>query len=140
MSENDHSTAGDQKKRKQRKAQTDEEYQAQKSQFERTGPQIHEEGWLLRDENIDGLEPERKIDRVQMLNACERAYFEQDYTRCLELVARAYALFGIQDEDTHELEREFESLGRKTRKSAKVERHVVDLGRIKSKCLQKLLS
>ena len=135
------STAGGNKasKRMQRKPQTEEEFSAQKNQFVNAGPQINEEGWLLQDDTIKLLDPQRKIDRVQMLNACERAYFERDYHRCLELVTQAYQLFGVEDDDTEQLQRDFEALGRKTKKSAKVERHVVELGHIKQRCLQKLL-
>lgn len=140
MADNGTTGGGDKaSKRKQRKPQTEEEFCTQKTQFLSAGPQINEEGWLLKDDTIDLLDPQRKIDRVQMLNACERAYFERDYHRCLELVAQAYQLFGVEDDDTEQLQRDFEALGRKTKKSAKVERHVVELGHIKLRCLAKLL-
>lgn len=73
-------------KKKVRKPQTEEEYNAQKLQFLRGGPTINTEEWLYDDDKLDRLEPNKKVDFNYLLHSCEKAYFQRDYLKCLELV------------------------------------------------------
>lgn len=127
-------------KPKQRKPQSEADFAAQKTEFAEVGPRINDHGWLTDNNAVAELLAERKIDRVQMLNACERAYFGRDYSRCLELISQAYVLFGAPEDEIEQLQQEFDAMGRKIKKSAKVERHVVELGHIKERCLAKMAS
>lgn len=129
------------KKPKQRKQQTDEEFAEQKQQFLRQGPRINTSDWLFDDSTLDELDNTKKTDRVHVLHACERAYFLRDYEKCLSLISRGERIFGVQleDEDVNEgIKHDFANAGRKTKKSSKVERHVVELLHIKEACLKKL--
>lgn len=129
---------GGEKKPKQRKSQLHEEFQAQKLQFESTGPRIHTENWLYHETHLQSLDPASKTDRVHILHACEKAYFMRDYLKCLELVKIGEEAFGVTEgsEESHKCE--FASAGKKTKKSSKVERHVVELLKIKDACLARL--
>lgn len=130
-------------KKKQRKEQTEEEFEAQKAQFAVTGPQINTENWLFDQDLLDKLDNLKKTDRVHMLHACERAYYLRDYDKCLELISQAERLFGVNLEDLSQnegIKLDFAEAGKKTKKSLKVERHVVDLLHIKEACLKKRTS
>lgn len=130
-------------KKKQRKKQTEEEFEAQKAQFAATGPQINTENWLFDQALLDKLDNLKKTDRVHMLHACERAYYLRDYDKCLELIGQAERLFGVNLEDLTKnegIKLEFAEAGKKTKKYLKVERHVVDLLHIKEACLRKRAS
>lgn len=124
------------KKAKARKTQTAEEFQAQKDAFNASGPRINTEDWLYEESALAALDNDKKTDRVHMLHACERAYFHRDYEKCLSLIAQGEALFGVVDEEQQK--QDFENAGRKTKKSSKVERHVVELLHIKEACLKRL--
>lgn len=129
------------KKPKQRKAQTEEEFSHQKAQYEATGPKIDSETWLFDQDGLDALDNSKKIDRVHMLHACEKAYYLRDYARCLLLIERGEKLFGVElndDETNSSLKADFASSGRKTKKSSKVERHVMELLHIKEACVRKM--
>lgn len=129
------------KKPKQRKGQTEEEYLEQKRQFEESGPQINSEDWLYGEERLSNLDNTKKLDRVHILHACEKAYFMQEYEKCIELIKIGERLFGVELDDeaaNDDLKTDFQNAGRKTRKSTKVERHVVELLHIKEACLKKL--
>lgn len=76
-----------------------------------------------------------------MLNACEKSYYQKDYNKCLDLIRRAESLFEVQldnEEENEDIKSDFESSGKKTRKSAKVDRHIVELLHIKERCLEKV--
>lgn len=129
------------KKPKQRKAQTEEEFLEQKAQYEASGPKINTENWLFDQEGLDALDNSKKIDRVHILHACEKAYYLRDYSHCLLLIERGEKLFGVQlkdDETNSNLKADFASSGRKTKKSSKVERHVMELLHIKEACIRKM--
>lgn len=128
------------KKPKQRKAQTEAEFAAQKAQFLAAGPRTNTADWLYDESVLQLLDNAQKTDRVHILHACEKAYFTRDYAKCLALVAEGERLFGVElDETTNDtIKTEFAHAGRKTRKSSKVERHVVELLHIKEACLRKL--
>ncbi|WPK23605.1 hypothetical protein PUMCH_000846 [Australozyma saopauloensis] len=131
------------KKPKQRKAQTEEEFLAQKSQFEAAGPQINAQNWLFQDQILNNLDNSLKFDRVHMLHVCEKAYFERNYEQCLEYIKRAETLYGVDLDnasDNEDIKQSFSSAGRKTKKSSKVERHVVELLHIKEACLKRMQS
>lgn len=133
----------EEKKPKQRKAQTEEQFLQQKEQFHREGPRINTEEWLYNENILNQLDNTKKIDRTHMLHSCEKAYFMRDYDRCLELVEVAEKLFGVelQDESANDdIKKDFSDSAKKTRKSHKLERHVVDLLHIKEACLSKKLA
>lgn len=130
-------------KKKQRKEQTEEEFEAQKAQFAATGPQINTENWLFDQTLLDKLDNLKKTDRVHMLHACERAYYLRDYDKCLDFIGQAERLFGVDLEDLTKnegIKLDFAEAGKKTKKSLKVERHVVDLLHIKEACVKKMRS
>lgn len=129
------------KKPKQRKGQSEEEFLAQKSQFLNSGPKINKEDWLFDESLLKNLDNSQKLDRVHMLHVCEKAYFNRDYNLCLQYIKRAEQLFGVDldsPSDTEDMKQNFSSAGRKTKKSSKVERHVVELIHIKESCLKKM--
>lgn len=129
------------KKPKQRKGQTEEEFLAQKTQFITSGPRINKEDWLFDENVLKNLDNAQKLDRVHMLHVCEKTYFNRDYNLCLQYIKQAEKLFGVDldsPSDTEDLKQNFSSAGRKTKKSSKVERHVVELIHIKELCLKKL--
>ncbi|EEQ37658.1 hypothetical protein EJF18_20564 [Clavispora lusitaniae] len=131
------------KKPKQRKAQTEEEFLEQKAEYEATGPQIHTQEWLYDVSLLNSLDNSKKLDRVHILHACERAYYLKDYQKCLSLIDRGEKLFGVQlddDESNLDLKADFASSGKKTKKSSKVERHVIELLHIKEACVRKMAS
>lgn len=129
------------KKPKQRKSQTDEQFLQQKEQFAATGPCINKEGWLFNSKTLLVLDNLKKLDRVHMLHVCEKAYFDRDYHGCLEYIKQAEKLFGValdNESDNEDIKQAFSSAGRKTKKSSKVERHVVELLHIKESCLKRM--
>ncbi|CAH2355221.1 hypothetical protein CLIB1423_23S00496 [[Candida] railenensis] len=130
------------KSKKVRKGQTDEEFLAQKTQFFKDGPFINSEDWLYdatTENSQKELNEKQKADRVIMLHAVEREYYSRNYLRCLELIHRAEVLFDVSDEETTEhLEHEYQSAGIVTKKSAKIEKHILELLQIKEKCLKRL--
>lgn len=130
------------KSKKVRKGQTSEEYLAQKSQFFKEGPFINSENWLYdaaTENSQKELNEKQKTDRVIMLHAVEREYYSRNYLRCLELIHRAEVLFDVGDEETTEhLEHEYKSAGIVTKKSAKIEKHILELLQIKERCLKRL--
>lgn len=128
-------------KKKQRKEQTEEEFNEQKAQFQASGPQINTQDWLFDQTLLDNLDNLKKTDRVHMLHACEKAYYLRDFNKCLSLISQAEKLFGVELENTtknEDIKLDFAEAGKKTKKSLKVERHVVDLLHIKEACLKKL--
>lgn len=129
------------KGKKVRKDQSEEDYLSQKLQFYSTGPTLNTEDWLYDPEGLNQLDNSKKTDRVRMLNACEKAYYQRDYTKCLSLIKRAESLFQVQldnKKENEDIKSDFESSGKKTRKSAKVDRHIVELLHIKERCLEKV--
>lgn len=129
------------KKQKQRKAQTQDEFLVQKTQYALSGPHINEQGWLYNPQRLQTLDSTRKLDRLYMLHVCEKAYYDRNYKQCLAYVKRAEALYGVDLESIDDMEEKkkiFANAGRKTKKSSKVDRHVVELIHIKEKCLKKL--
>lgn len=69
---------------KQRKAQTQEEFEEQVRQY-KDGPPIQEEGWL----DNKTFDPESKIERGYLKSAAERAYYLKDYKRVIEVLDQA---------------------------------------------------
>lgn len=129
------------KGKKVRKEQSEEDYLSQKLQFYGTGPTLNTEDWLYDPEELDLLDNSKKTDRVKMLNACEKAYYQRDYNKCLDLIKKAESLFEVQldnEVENEDIKSDFESSGKKTRKSAKVDRHIVELLHIKERCLEKV--
>ncbi|CUM55712.1 unnamed protein product [Debaryomyces tyrocola] len=129
------------KGKKVRKEQSEEDYISQKLQFYSTGPTLNTEDWLYDPEGLNQLDNSKKTDRVRMLNACEKAYYQKQYRKCLDLIRRAESLFEVQlnnEEENEDIKSDFESSGKKTRKSAKVDRHIVELLHIKERCLEKV--
>lgn len=128
------------KGKKVRKEQSEEDYLLQKQQFYKNGPTLNTDDWLYDSEGLDQLDDSKKTDRVKMLHACEKAYYQRDYKKCLDLINRGELLFGVNldNEDNEDIKSDFESSGRKTRKSAKVDRHIIDLLHIKERCFEKL--
>lgn len=129
------------KKAKQRKAQTEEEFLEQKAQYAASGPKINTDNWLFEQECLNALDNSKKIDRVHILHACEKAYYLRDYPKCLLLIEIGERLFGVQlndDESNSNLKADFATSGRKTKKSSKVERHVMELLHIKEACVRKV--
>lgn len=126
--------------KKSRKKQTDEEYLAQKRQFFEEGPTINSDNWLLDEEILKRSNNLKKSDRVKLLNACERAYYLKDYIKCLELVKIAEKVFGVEldDDEKLKLKEDFETSGKKVKKSAKIEKHIIELINIKEHAQKKL--
>ncbi|KAG7193133.1 uncharacterized protein KQ657_000887 [Scheffersomyces spartinae] len=122
------------KAKKVRKPQPEEEYIRQRDEFKQVGPTINTDGWLENDWNA--LDPERKVDRVRMLHACERAYFLRDWGKCLELIQRTEELLGVSERAIQDATALLEF--KKVRKSAKVERHIVELINIKERVLKRM--
>lgn len=128
------------KKPKVRKPQSEEEFARQKLEFHTSGPRINTSDWLYDPTVLENVDSTKKVDRVHILHACEKAYFCREYDKCLSLIAEAETLFGVKLEDgpNDDLKEEFANLGRKTKKSSKVERHVVELLHIKEACVRKM--
>lgn len=120
------------KAKKQRKSQPEEEYQLQYKQFTESGPRINKDDWLVDAISLDHIDKDKKSDRSLMLHAIEKAYYDREYEKCMELIRSAELLFEVKGH----VERE--SLDKKIRKSAKIERHVTDLLYMKKKCETKL--
>ncbi|KAG2732658.1 hypothetical protein G9P44_003648 [Scheffersomyces stipitis] len=116
---------------KKRKPQTDEQYKEQLASYRQSGPRINTEDWLYDDLQPSDFQNSSKSDRVRLLQAVEKAYFKQDYLRCRQLISLAQAVFGIEDEE--EAKAAWDQSGRKVKKSAKLERHVIDLLHIKQR-------
>ncbi|EGV65241.1 hypothetical protein PSN45_002615 [Yamadazyma tenuis] len=121
-------------KKKVRKPQSEEEYQFQKHLFTQSGPTINTDTWLYDEQALEDLDKDKKTDRMRMLNACEKAYYDRNYPKCLELIAQAETLFGVHQHPVTTRE----DLDTKVKKSNRVERHITDLVHIKEKCLHKL--
>ncbi|EGW30716.1 uncharacterized protein SPAPADRAFT_62578 [Spathaspora passalidarum NRRL Y-27907] len=121
------------KSTKQRKPQTEEQYLHQVSLWNESGPTINDDDWLFT--NLDQLDPSKKIDRVKILHACERAYYQRDWEKCLELVKIGEKIFNVDLDEYHDYQ-----LNQGKRKSANLERHVIDLYNIKQRCLSKMNS
>ncbi|KAG7665151.1 uncharacterized protein J8A68_001207 [[Candida] subhashii] len=125
------------KSKKQRKPQTEEEYAQQLELWEKSGPTINDDTWLFKD--LDLLDSNKKIDRVKILHACERMYYESNWKRCLELIEIGEKVFEVDlDEVGQELKEGLDKQRKRVRKSAKLERHVVDLYNIKTRCLERM--
>ncbi|CAK9441048.1 uncharacterized protein LODBEIA_P49170 [Lodderomyces beijingensis] len=128
------------KKKKQRRPQTEAEYQHQLDLWRTTGPQINTETWLY--EKLDQLDPENRAHRVKILHACEKAYYERDWNLCLQMCHVAESLFGVELDsmtaDARDVAAPPALENKKTRKSSKVERHVFELHAIKLRCLQRI--
>ncbi|KAK6456696.1 uncharacterized protein RJT20DRAFT_126735 [Scheffersomyces xylosifermentans] len=114
---------------KTRKPQTEDEFQSQLEQFRKSGPKLNTSEWLYEDLHL--LDNNMKIDRVKMLHAVEKAYYMRDYDKCKELIEVAEKVFEIVDEN--QAKEEWDQSGKKIKKSAKLERHVIDLLHIKEK-------
>ena len=84
------------KGKKVRKEQSEEDYLSQKLQFYSTGPTLNTEDWLYNPEELNQLDNSKKTDRVRMLNACEKSYYQKDYNKCLDLIRRAESWFECQ--------------------------------------------
>ena len=125
------------KKKKERKPQTPEEYDHQRSQFVASGPTINTSEWLYQAVENTELDEKVKHERLMILHACERAFYLKDYVRCMELIARGLAIFNVQDSSTkEEKSKEFEGI--KIHKTAKIEKHILELLYIKEKCEERL--
>ncbi|ODV77751.1 uncharacterized protein CANTADRAFT_22875 [Suhomyces tanzawaensis NRRL Y-17324] len=122
---------------KTRKPQSDQEYAAQRDLFHSKGPQLNTQDWLLERvlQDADSIDPETKTDRVVLLQACEKAYYQQDYELCLVLVRKAEAILGVEPFSEHSLD---EDIQKKVKKTAKLERHVVELHKLEERCLHRL--
>ncbi|CAH6718491.1 hypothetical protein CLIB1444_01S07932 [[Candida] jaroonii] len=116
------------KKSKQRKGQTDEEYEIQKQIFHENGPLVNDQDWLLDEDDLANLDKDNKYDRTRIIFACEKLYFERKFDKCLELIQ-----FGEKFYDT-----EIPTDNGKTKKSSSIDRQVMELSHIKEKCLSKL--
>lgn len=123
---------------KRRKAQLEESFQANLQSYRERGPLLNTQDGLFDETRLANLDNSQKLDRVFILNACEKAYFQRNYTKCLELIAVGERLFGTTLEDADTLKLEFSSAGKKTKKSSKVERHVMELLKIKEACLRRM--
>lgn len=121
-------------KKKARKGQSEEEYLEQKTQFYQEGPRINTENWLYDENILKNLDSNKKPDRAQMILACEKAYFQRDYEKCLELVQLAESIFEVEPQDV--------ACDKPETKAAKkkIKHHVVELMHIKESCLKKLQS
>ena len=100
------------KGKKVRKEQSEEDYLSQKLQFYSTGPTLNTEDWLYNPEELNQLDNSKKTDRVRMLNACEKSYYQKDYNKCLDLIRRAESLFEVQldnEEENEDIKSDFES-------------------------------
>lgn len=130
QTESNETNASTDKKPKKRKEQTEEAYLQQKSQFQQLGPLINTDDWLYDEQKLQQLDKEKKIDRVRMLHACEKAYYDRNYHQCLEFVAIGEKVFetNLDDIDTE----------KSSNKGGKIERHILDLHYIKQRCLERL--
>ncbi|CAK7902939.1 hypothetical protein CAAN1_18S00276 [[Candida] anglica] len=128
------------KSTKVRKPQTEEEYQIQRSQYYAEGPFLNTENWLYEEIENHPLDENRKSDRVVVIHACEKAYFNRDYHKCLELISAGETLFGVDGTTVSRAQKqsEYEAAGIKVAKSAKIEKHILELLSIKERCLQKI--
>lgn len=116
------------KKAKQRKGQTDEEYEIQKQIFLENGPLVNDQDWLLNEDDLANLDKDNKYDRTRIIFACEKLYFERKFDKCWEMIQ-----FGEKFYDA-----DIPSDNGKTKKSSSIDRQVLELAHIKEKCLEKL--
>ncbi|WLF80211.1 hypothetical protein PVL30_003987 [Lodderomyces elongisporus] len=127
------------KSKKQRKPQTQEEYNHQLQLWQKTGPQINTETWLY--ENMDNLNVDNKADRTKALHACEKAYYERDWTKCLQMCKVAELLFGVDfgelEAEEEALLQQFKDVKKKSRICSKLEKQVYELWNIKSRCIMR---
>lgn len=124
--------------RRNRKEQTAQDFLEQKRQFFSSGPLVQTEDWLFDMAELESLNKDSKIDRTTFLHACENAYYLKNYNKCLALISRGEDLFGLKKNHDEEVKESFNNANRKTKKSAVVDRHIVELLHIKEKCLKKL--
>lgn len=127
------------KSKKQRKPQTQEEYNHQLQLWQKTGPQINTETWLY--ENMDNLNVDNKADRTKALHACEKAYYERDWTKCLQMCKVAELLFGVDfgelEAEEEALLQQFKDVKKKSRICSKLEKQVYELWNIKLRCIMR---
>lgn len=119
------------KPKKVRKGQSEEAYLAQKTQFHTSGPLINTDDWLDDKQALKSLDANKKTDKIRMLHACEKAYYDKNYQKCLEFISIGETLFGIDKDEINP-----DQSTKKAKK--KVDRDKLDLLYIKEKCLQKL--
>ncbi|KAK6465848.1 hypothetical protein DFJ63DRAFT_317040 [Scheffersomyces coipomensis] len=125
MTNTENTTKG---KIKQRKPQTEEEFQAQKANFESIGPVINTQDWFLNDETLHNLQKDQKIDRKFILNSVELLYFRKEFEKCLNFIETyAESMYGINTNDE----------GDKTT-IKKIDKDYQSIVYIKSKCTEKL--
>ncbi|KAI5955307.1 hypothetical protein KGF54_001868 [Candida jiufengensis] len=127
------------KTNKQRKPQTEEEYQHQLKLWNESGPQINTENWLYEEIFDKQLDPTQKINRVKLLHGCEKAYYNRDWEKCLEICKIGEKLFQVDLDvigETMKINLSLES--RRQRISNKIERHIVDLYNIRQRCLERI--
>lgn len=114
---------------KTRKSQTPQEYEAQKAEFRQTGPLLNTDDWLYHAQ-LDQLHPSKL--RVMMLHSCEKAYYDRDYDKCMEMIRKAEKAFGVDESVDYE-----EQYGQRTKKEKKAmmsEKHIMELKYIKERC------
>ncbi|KAI5965558.1 uncharacterized protein KGF55_000920 [Candida pseudojiufengensis] len=127
------------KTNKQRKPQTEEEYQYQLKLWQESGPQINTENWLYEEIFNKKLDPNLKINRVKILHGCEKAYYNKDWVKCLEICKIGSNLFNVDLNEVGETMKHNLSLEkRRQRISNKIERHIVDLYNIQERCLERI--
>lgn len=123
---------GAKKPKKVRKGQSEEEYMKQKTQFHESGPLINTDDWLYDEQALLNLNKDQKTDRIRILHACEKAYYDRNYHKCLQFIGIAGNLFEI------DLQAAAESLDPNDKKVCKMDRHILDLIYIRKKCMEKL--
>lgn len=95
---NEQITSGSKKAAKQRKPQSQQEFDQQVSEY-KDGPPIQQEGWL---DNKD-FDSESKIDRGYLKSAAERAYYLKDYHKALKVLDQADS-WDLKPKERSELE------------------------------------
>ncbi|KAF6070035.1 hypothetical protein FOB64_002731 [Candida albicans] len=70
------STIAPSKNKRQRKIQTEEEYNYQLNRWRETGPMINTDTWL-NEVNLAELDISDKLDRVKLLHVCELHYYKK---------------------------------------------------------------
>ncbi|CAN3373922.1 hypothetical protein DIURU_005574 [Diutina rugosa] len=103
---------------KQRKPQSEEEFQKQKTQYWTDGPAVTERGWQLPpDPDTFTWDLSLKPNRNRLIQALEYTYFNRDYELCLRLVTRGQQLFAEvkDDKSTRKQRQEVDDVGAKCR-------------------------
>ncbi|EEQ45382.1 conserved hypothetical protein [Candida albicans WO-1] len=139
------STIAPSKNKRQRKIQTEEEYNYQLNRWRETGPMINTDTWL-NEVNLAELDISDKLDRVKLLHVCELHYYKRDYSTCLKVINVGESLYGVDlnkvgpkikqlnnKETTEENEEEEEVKWDKN-----IEKNIAELYHIKMRCLAKL--